>query len=157
MSTISINTEIEIYKKIQPLQHIVEEAVEFVKSHSICNANAIQVRKTDFQIFRANKDERFIKIIENSNRSFFLATDNIETSINYVKNFGSNKIITYSHFSPKLSSSLRQTYLKTSVTEAVIASYSLEFYMTHDSSWSEYIDLLHQSCIIDYCCKQLIN
>ena len=149
--------EVSTYRQYRPIQLIRENAVEFVQNYSVCNGNSVHIRRTDFRMLlnKENSDERFMKTISESNLSFFLTSDNVETRSKYIDRFGHSKLLTFGHFSSHLLHQLRRTNLALALTEALIAAHSREFHLTYESSWSEYIDLLHRTCQIDRCCEHL--
>lgn len=93
-------TENEIYKKFRPIENIIEDALIYIQNNSICHSNSLHIRRTDFHVLERslNSDKRFMEVISNSNDTFFLTTDNVETRKMYINKFGPRKILVYGHF-----------------------------------------------------------
>lgn len=142
----SYNKEIDVYKNLKLLPKIQNIVDNFIRNNSLKDGISLHIRRTDHSKLAKNKgkyttDEDFYNFIElfPSNTPIFLATDNLNTQLQFLDKYR-GRIYVYKMIYP--TKNLRQTSLKDSVIDIFICSKIKNFKGSGYSSFSDTIKIL---------------
>lgn len=136
--------QMHVYSKYVLTYQNELEVSRFVETHSVCDAIAIHVRKTDFG--EGSPDEEYMEFVDSFDEKpkVFILTDNGETQRKFVHMIGTERSLVYEHIPLDKGLRRRHTSIEQAGKEMMIATYAKAFCGTSESTFSETIEIFRR-------------
>lgn len=121
------------------------EIQDFVRENKICSTAAIHIRRTDL-LHTPTTDEHFLRFVRNlpHDQKVFIMTDNNDTRQKFIRELGSDRVITYGSFSDHAIGRPRHTSIRHFIVEAMIATHAKVFMGTETASSSDLVNIFRE-------------